>query len=598
MKDCLLNVLIVDEESTNIEMVANLLDEKYNIFVANCGSKALELINNITPHIILLDISMAEMDGFELTQKIFEDEKNKDIHIIFLSANSSIDYLEKGFNLGASDYIAKPLIPQKLFLKMKFWSKLIKNDIENKQNLQLLEQYKNVVDRSAIISKTDSKGKITYINERFSKISGYSSEELIGKSHNIVRHEDMPSSTFKELWKTIKSKKIWHGIVKNRKKNGDVYIVDTVINPILDSEGNVVEYIGVRYDITELEAYKELLKHELSTTNQTLEENKNYLAQYEEAINSITAVMKTDTNNIITYVNKQFCDTMEYLPSELIGKNCEEIGSDETKNKGYCKETKEEMSEGKVVVKLLNNCSKSGQMVYFTTLFYPVVDLNNNVIEHLLIMHDVSDIIKLTEEIELTQKEVVLTMGAIGETRSKETGLHVKRVAEYSYLLAKLSGLSEKKANLLKQASPMHDIGKVGIPDYVLNKPGKLTLEEFQVIKKHAFLGYEMLKYSKRDILKTAATIAYTHHEKWDGTGYPNKLKGENIPIEGRITAIADVFDALGHDRVYKKAWDLERIYDLFRNQKGKHFDPRLIDIFFENLEKFLEIKQRLEDKN
>jgi response regulator RpfG family c-di-GMP phosphodiesterase len=187
-------------------------------------------------------------------------------------------------------------------------------------------------------------------------------------------------------------------------------------------------------------------------------------------------------------------------------------------------------------------------------------------------------------------------MGAIGETRSKETGLHVKRVAEYSYLLGKFWGLSEEDASLLKQASPMHDIGKVGIADDILNKPAKLTFEEFEIMKTHAEIGYEMLKHSKRPILKASSMVAISHHEKWDGSGYPKGLKGERIPIFGRITAIADVFDALGHDRCYKKAWPLENILELFRNEKGKHFDPSLVDLFFENLDEFLEIRDSMQD--
>ncbi len=206
-------------------------------------------------------------------------------------------------------------------------------------------------------------------------------------------------------------------------------------------------------------------------------------------------------------------------------------------------------------------------------------------------MHDISEIVHLNDEIEETQKEVVFKMGAIGETRSKETGLHVKRVAQYSYLLAKLSGLSEEEAVLLKQASPMHDIGKVGISDSILNKPGKLTTEEFDVMKTHAQIGYEMLKDSQRDILRASAEVAYTHHEKYNGSGYPRGLKGERIPIYGRITAIADVFDALGHDRVYKKAWELDKILDPFKEERGNHFDSNLGDLFFNNLNKFLQIK-------
>lgn len=154
----------------------------------------------------------------------------------------------------------------------------------------------------------------------------------------------------------------------------------------------------------------------------------------------------------------------------------------------------------------------------------------------------------LQREIEETQKEVVFTMGAIGESRSKETGNHVKRVADYSKLFALYYGLDESESELLKQASPMHDIGKVGIPDAVLNKPGRLNEAERTIMDTHAEIGFEMLKMSNRKLLKAAATVAYEHHEKWDGTGYPRGLKEKEIHIYGRITAIADVFDALGSD--------------------------------------------------
>ncbi|PCJ32749.1 MAG: hypothetical protein COA90_02140 [Gammaproteobacteria bacterium] len=202
----------------------------------------------------------------------------------------------------------------------------------------------------------------------------------------------------------------------------------------------------------------------------------------------------------------------------------------------------------------------------------------------------------LSEEIEATQREVVFTMGSIGESRSKETGNHVKRVAEYSYLLAKFYGLSEKECQILKEASPMHDIGKVAIPDAILNKPGRLDDAERKVMDTHARLGYDMLKHSKRLLLKTASIVAYEHHEKYDGNGYPQGNKGEEIHIYGRITALADVFDALGSERVYKAKWSDDKIFSLLREERGKHFDPNLIDIFFDKLDVFLEVRDRLTD--
>jgi len=202
----------------------------------------------------------------------------------------------------------------------------------------------------------------------------------------------------------------------------------------------------------------------------------------------------------------------------------------------------------------------------------------------------------LVKEIEETQKEVIFSMGEIGERRSKETGNHVKRVAEYSRILAELYGLSEKESQMLKMASPMHDIGKVGIPDAILNKPAGFTKSEWKIMQTHAELGYNTLKNSTRDILQAAAIVAYEHHEKYNGKGYPRGLKGEEIHIYGRITAIADVFDALGSDRVYKKSWPLERILKLIKEERGEHFDPKLVDLFLENVDKFLEVREKFKD--
>ncbi len=209
---------------------------------------------------------------------------------------------------------------------------------------------------------------------------------------------------------------------------------------------------------------------------------------------------------------------------------------------------------------------------------------------------DVSEVMELNDAIEETQREVIYAMSEIGETRSKETGNHVKRVAMYSKELALLYGLSLKEADKLQMASPMHDIGKVGIPDAILNAPRKLTLEEFKIMQTHASLGYNMLKSSNKPILQAAAIVANEHHEKWDGSGYPNATMGDAIHIYGRVTAVADVFDALGSQRVYKKAWELDKILELFKEESGKHFDPKLVKLFLENLDIFLKIRDQFKD--
>lgn len=203
----------------------------------------------------------------------------------------------------------------------------------------------------------------------------------------------------------------------------------------------------------------------------------------------------------------------------------------------------------------------------------------------------------LNKEIEATQKEIIDTLGEMVECRFREMGNHVKRVSEYAQLLALKHGLDAKEAEILKFAAPMHDIGKIGIPDDILKKPGRLTFDEFEVMKQHTSIGYNILKNSEREILKAGAIIALQHHERWDGQGYPRGLKREEIHILGRITRLVDVFDALSNKRVYKDAWPLERILRYFREESGKQFDPTLVDLFIENLDAFIAIKEQYPDE-
>ena len=279
--------------------------------------------------------------------------------------------------------------------------------------------------------------------------------------------------------------------------------------------------------------------------------------------------MRIDLNRNIIYANDAFYKISGYTKEDLIGKPYSYLK--------HCDLTSEE--EGKKIDSIFNgniwkgkisNFKKNGQVFHCNVTMYPLKDKDGKVIEYMGIRHDITDIERLHDELEDAQREIIYKLGEIGECRSLETGQHVKRVAEYSKLLATKIGLSQKDINKLFMASPMHDIGKVGIPDSILNKNGKLDSAEWEVMKTHAKIGYEILRTSKR----------------------------EDIHIFGRITSIADVFDALSSDRVYKKAWPLEEVLELFNEEKGKHFDPKLIDIFMDNLDEFLQIKDTFRDIN
>lgn len=323
---------------------------------------------------------------------------------------------------------------------------------------KLLQSYKNVIDNNpnSIVSKTDKFGNITYVNDTFCRVSKYNREELIGKSHNVVRHKDTPKEIFTQLWETIESGKTWNGVVKNRAKDGEPYWVDVSISPIYDDKDNLVEYIAMRHNIT--------------------------------------------------------------------------------------------------------------------------------------------DMIIQSEETERTQRELIYILGESVESRSKESGNHVRRVAHYSKTLALLYGRSEEESEILFVASTMHDMGKIAIPDAILLKPGKLDVDEFKIMKTHAQVGYKLLSGSNLPILKMAAEIAYQHHEHYNGMGYPLGLKDKDISICSKIVALVDVFDALVSDRVYKKAWKLEKVLDTIEKEAGNQFDPILVELFLKNIDMFMKIKVEFED--
>ena len=201
------------------------------------------------------------------------------------------------------------------------------------------------------------------------------------------------------------------------------------------------------------------------------------------------------------------------------------------------------------------------------------------------------------DELRATQIDLIQRLGRAAEYKDNETGLHVKRMSHYAKIIAMAYGFDEFTADELMMAAPMHDIGKIGIADNILLKPGKLTPEEFEEMKKHTLIGAEILANSRSRLIKLAHTVAIAHHEKWDGSGYPNGLKGEEIPIEARIVAIADVFDALTSARPYKAAWSVEDAIEFLQSQAGKHIDPALPDILVANLPEILKIKAKFSEE-
>ncbi|CAM3460084.1 response regulator [Arcobacter aquimarinus] len=591
-------ILVIDDSFVIQQQLKDLFENRnYNVLLASNEKDALKMIQEEQPDLMILDVELKKANGIDFLQKnnelIISELK---IPVIIISGTINITITRDSYKAGAVDVIKKPFVIEEMNLKIDLWIDYKRKQKELNRSSQLLKQYKNAVDERSIVSKTDEKGIITYVNEQFCLLSGYSKKELIGKNHNIVSHPDNKKELYKKIWNTIKNeKKSWTGKIKNKKKDGTYYWIDALIKPILDKNGNIEEFIALKNDITEQEDVKEYFQLKLKGSQKDLNHSIKLAREYEKAIDISSILLRTDADGKINYVNNKFVELTEFTKKELIGSDYRIFKNIETENEIF--KNIESLLEDKIIFNgILKNRSKFGKTYWINITIVPIKDDNHKTIEYMWIINDLTELFNLNEEIQSTQKEIIYKMGEIGETRSKETGNHVKRVAEYSKLLATLYGLDEQQANILLVASPMHDIGKVGIPDSILKKPGKLTTEEFEIMKEHAMIGYNILKDSNREILKAAAIVAKEHHEKWNGSGYPFGLKGEEIHIYGRITAIADVFDALGSERCYKKAWEDEKIFELFRNQRAKHFDPKLIDLFFDNIQQFNDIRDKYKD--
>ena len=313
------------------------------------------------------------------------------------------------------------------------------------------------------------------------------------------------------------------------------------------------------------------------------------LKNYKKAIDYSSMVLSTDKDRVITHVNEQLAETALYAEDELLGKDLSMINhldmSIEVQN-----DILKAIEEKKNWNGFTKNRKKDGSFFWSDTYMIPILDDKNNLVEYISIMCDISDIINLNEEINETQKEIIYRLGEAVESRSKETGNHIKRVSKYSKLLAELHNLPDEECETIFAAASMHDIGKIAIPDAILLKPAKLTQEEWIVMKTHSEIGYNLFKDSKRELLKAAADISYEHHEYYNGKGYPQGLKGEEISIFGRIVAIADVFDALLSKRVYKEAWSTQEVISLFKAEAGEQFDPNLTKLLVDNFDDFVAI--------
>jgi PAS domain S-box-containing protein len=580
-----LRVLYAEDDTETREELQSIL-ELYvaELYIAKNGREGLDLYKKYFPDIVITDIQMPEMNGLSMAADI--RVLNSQQPIIILSAYNDVEYLFRALELGIQHYITKPISIERLLNKLAELTERMQLLKQVEENRRLLEQYKMLVDEKAIVVKMDKNGNIIYMNQQFCEISGYSEAELLGQYYLFSLDEDGQQDVLNDIKQSMEKNNKWQGILKKRAKSGSIYVVDVTLVAIIDALNKISEFVALMVDMSEVYEKFERLSLNLK---QDLSEQKHYLQEYERAFELGTSLCIINTDGQIISANKNFSATLNYTPGELNGLSlCDLVQNGVDFKERVLRKVINHGFSSRVIKVLTKNGG-------FRTLSIIVVGIHNQAgdIHSLMnLCHDISETINLNEDIIENQKDLIYVLGEVVENRSHETGLHIKRVALISELLARKYGFSEEYATMIKLASPLHDIGKVGIPDDILHKQGKLSVDEYQIIKKHAELGYRLLNKLDKPLIKMAATIAHEHHEYFNGLGYPTGLVGEHIAIEARIVSLVDVFDALSSRRIYKEPWTDAEIIDYLNKNKSVQFDPELVDLFMENIDEIISIRE------
>lgn len=584
-----IRVLYVEDDlETREELQFILTHYVAELYTAKNGREGLALYREHFPDIVVTDIQMPEVNGLSMAADI--RAINPDQPIVILSAYNDVEYLFRALELEIQHYITKPISVDRLLNKLSDMTEQINLARDVKQSRKLLEQYKLLVDEKAIVAKVDLKGNIIYVNRHFCELSGFSKAELLGQHYLFNFENNGQKELLDDLKNTVLEKKKWQGILKKRTKAGGIYVVDVTVVPIVNALNEIEEFVALMVDMTEVYEKFERLSINLK---ENLNQQKHYLHEYERALEVGTSLCIFNPEGTIISVNQNFSATLNYDGEELLGRSlCELIQDGADFKDRVMKKVRAEGYSSRII-------KVNGKGGYQRTLSTVIVGIHNEQgdIQSLMsLSQDISESIKLNEDIIETQKELIYILGEVVENRSHETGLHIKRVALISEFIARKYGLGEDHSAMIKIASPLHDIGKVGIPDTILHKPGKLSSTEIQVMKKHADMGFQLLNRLDKPLIKMAATIAHEHHEYYNGLGYPAGLTGEHIAIEARIVSIVDVFDALGSRRIYKEAWPDQEILNYLEINKSIQFDPELVDLFIENFDEILQIRNQLQD--
>ena len=374
---------------------------------------------------------------------------------------------------------------------------------------------------------------------------------------------------------------------------GSLCVLDTVSRPFDDEQRAMLIHLAdiVMDELVLHRAARELRENE-SILRQALRENSQLAVAIANIMSGVVVTNHRLPDNPIVFANAGFYKMTGYSEKEIMGRNCRFLQGAQT-DSNMVSSIRQAIAEQREFQGILLNYRKDGTSFSNELILSPVFDEAGELMSYVGLQNDVTEreqarqllekrVEERTADLADSQIEILSRLAMAAEYRDDDTGQHTHRVARTAALLAEELGLPAEQVSFLYQAAPLHDVGKIAISDLILLKPGKLTDEEFVTMKTHASIGAAMLADGHSEVVQMAERIAGSHHERYDGRGYPNHLAGEEIPIEGRILAVADVFDALTHERPYKKAWLMEAAVEEIRSQSGKQFDPKVVEAFLQ----------------
>ena len=569
-------VLVVDDNAgKRLAVRAMLAPLGHAVVEVDSGRAALLATEQQSFAVILMDVSMPILDGYETAKLIRQRIESASTPIIFLTAYGR-DETETAtaYASGAVDFIFTPVLADVLRAKVSAFIHLFVQSRELQRSLESITALNGALRESEVrtravlqnvadgIVTADEAGLIESFNRSAQRLFGYKEHEVIGQPLRlIIAPNENDASSDRATTEAV-----------GRRRDGSCFPME--ISTSLVNIGERMLTIGCIRDIS---ARNEQAERERERVHALRRDAQRDRVAFEAA--PIGGII-TARDGTIERVNQAMCDMTGYTADELIGMDSSRLAHPD-----------EREHSAAVIDALLNGRSEterfekrylhsSGRTIEAQVALTTICDERDEVTQLFGQIEDITEARRTSRELEQAQFEMLARLAAAAEFRDDDTGQHTRRVAELSVTIAQRLGLPDGEIELMRMAAPLHDLGKIAIPDSILGKRGKLTVAEFDEMKTHTTIGAQMLAGSAFALLEMAEEIALTHHEKWDGSGYPAGLAGDAIPIVGRIVAVADVFDALTHSRPYKPAWSTADAIAEITSQGGRHFDPQVLDAF------------------